>query len=416
MIHKLKRRFTLLATATMALLVAILLLIINLVNYSLLVSETESILDVLSQPNIPDFIKNEEVDKETITEPLNFFMPPGMSGEVLFESRFFTVMESSEGKVEEPDFSRITMIDSRSSEKYVRAARESKKNSGFVGQFRYKKTSFGKKTRILFLDCGRKLDAFYSFLRTSVGVGVLGCVAMFFVFFFASGRIIKPIAESYEKQKRFISDAGHEIKTPLTIINANVDILEGECDREELEEIRGQIFKLTDLTNHLVLLSKMEEEGHQVSMSEFSLSELVEKNATTFRPLAAATEITFDANLEPGVMMNGSKELMDQLLVILLDNAVKYTPTNGHIDISLTKGKKNAVLTVGNTTSKEISEKELTNVFERFYRMDASRNSSTGGHGIGLSIAKAIVETHKGSIQASTKTGFDFHITMNFPL
>ena len=271
-------------------------------------------------------------------------------------------------------------------------------------------------TRIFFLDCGRKLDSFHSFLRTSLCVGLLGCVVVFIAFIFVSGRIVKPIAESYEKQKRFVSDAGHEMKTPLTIINANLDLLDGEAGKEELDEIRTQTRRMTELTNNLVYLSKMEESEHKTAMVEMPLSDIVGETVNSFHTLTASKNIEMSADIAGGITANGSPDAIRRLASILLENAVKYSPDGGKITVTLSQNKKNATLSVYNTTETEIDKATLPYVFDRFYRTDASRNSETGGHGIGLSIAKAIVTVHGGSISASTESGRDFRITAVIPL
>ena len=165
-------------------------------------------------------------------------------------------MVSNDGEVLQSDLSRIVSVGDDSAKEYIAKALGSGAQRGFIGNFRYSKTTDESGTRILFLDCGRKLDSFKSFLWISVIVGLAGCVAVFLAFVFTAGRIVSPIAESYEKQKRFISDAGHEIKTPLTIINANVDLLESDGEKEELTDIRFRTKRLTELTDDLILLSK----------------------------------------------------------------------------------------------------------------------------------------------------------------
>ena len=227
---------------------------------------------------------------------------------------------------------------------------------------------------------------------------------------------MKPIAESYEKQKRFVSDAGHEMKTPLTIINANLDLLDGEIDEEELDDIRTQTKRMTELTNNLVYLSKMEESEHETAMVEMPLSDIVGETVNSFHTLAASKNIEMSADIAGGITAKGSPDAIRRLASILLENAVKYSPDGGKITVTLSQSKKNATLSVYNTTETEIDKATLPYVFDRFYRTDASRNSETGGHGIGLSIAKAIVTVHGGGISASTESGMDFRITAVIPL
>lgn len=413
MINKLKKKFLIIGTVFMFILMASLVTAMNLVNYFKVCSEADSVLDVIAKP-----FSQINGDKKPAFDPkdADFFVPSDMSPEVPYESRFFAVRVSSDGEIEQSDLSRIVSVDNESAEYYIRKALDSNNDRGFIGHFRYLKTTDENGTRILFLDCGRKLDSFMSFLWISVFFGLAGCVVVFIAFILTAGKIVAPIAESYEKQKRFISDAGHEIKTPLTIINANVDLLELDEEKEELTEIRQQTKRLTELTNNLVMLSKMDESGHTIQKIDFPLSDLVSETAGSFRAPAAAGNIDIDLNITQGITLNGSPDSIRQLVSLLMDNAVKYSPSGGRITLELSVHRKTAVLSVGNTTKEKVRNEDMTRIFDRFYRTDSSRNSETGGHGIGLSIAKAITELHGGSISASTKDGTDFCITVKLPI
>lgn len=410
MINKLKRRFLLLGTVFMFVLMSVLVLIMNLVNYREVAQESDSVIDMLSQPNLPFFGEQ----GSSGSDETDLFIPPGMSPEVPYESRFF-IVTASDGTVRF-ELSRIISLDQDTAKAYITKALESGKERGFIGDYRYRKTEDESGFRLVFLDCGRKLDQFRSFLWISVIVGLCGCLLAFILFALSARRIVAPIAEGYEKQKRFISDAGHEIKTPLTIINANVDLLELDGEKEELSEIREQTKRLTGLTNDLVMLSKMEEAEHTLKKIDFPLSDLVSETAASFRAPAAARGLSLETVIEPGVTLYGAPDSIRRLVSVLLDNAVKYSKEGGSVKLGLTPHRKQAVLTVSNDAAEPVNEGDLAHIFDRFYRADASRNSSTGGHGIGLSIAKAIVEAHGGSISASTKTGDDFCVTANIPL
>lgn len=413
MINKLKRKFIILATASMLALMAALVGIMNIINYSVVVKESDATLEVLSKTPSAFFDKDDHPGKPP--EKDDKLIPRGMSPEVPYESRFFSVTVAADGAVGEADFSRILSVDGDSVDKYVVKA-QSGGRRGFVGQFRYLKTDTSDGTRIVFLDCGRKLDAFRSFLLTSLAVGLGGCVVVFVAFLLVSGKIVKPIAESYEKQKRFVSDAGHEMKTPLTIINANLDLLDGEAGKEECDEIRSQTKRMTDLTNNLIYLSKMEEAEHRPAKVEMPLSDIICETVASFHSLIASKNIHLSADIAPDITLRGSPDAIRRLASALLENAVKYSPAGGKITVGLAQSRKTATFTVRNGTETDIDRASLLRVFDRFYRTDASRSSETGGHGIGLSIAKAIVEAHGGSIAASTESGKDFGITATLPL
>lgn len=415
MIKKLKRKFIVLATVSIFTLMTVLVGIMNAINFSSVVAETDRILHVLSQPNAP-FAEDPSFPGRPPQE-IRDFVPHGMSPEVPYEARYFTAMISGNGNVIESDISRIISVDRKSVDSFVREAITNGRERGFVGQFRYMKQTDDRMTRIIFLDCGRKLDSFRRFMWTSVSVGLLGCIIVFVVFLFAAGRIVRPIAESYEKQKRFITDAGHEMKTPLTIIGANLDLLESDYgDNESLADIRSQTKRLSALTGDLVYLSKMEESDEPLAKTEFPVSDLISETAQQFRPIAQAKMQTYRIQVEPNLTMFGSPDAICRLVSVLLDNAMKYSPDGGAVTMELASHKKDLSISVGNTAAVQLSEDELSRLFDRFYRADGSRNSETGGHGIGLSIAKAITTAHNGKISAETENSSEFKITVTLPL
>ena len=412
MIKTLKRKFIITATVSMFALMTVLVLIMNVVNYCEVVSETKSVMDVISRQDMPPAGEN---PPPFMPENVRAFVPPDMSPEVPYESRFFTVILSQDGEVIKSDLSRIISVDDDSAKSYIDKALKSNNSQGFVDQFRFSKTEDENGTRIIFLDCGRRLDSFRFFLLISIIVGLFGCLVAFAAFMLAAGRIVAPIAESYENQKRFISDAGHEIKTPLTIIGANVDLLETDGEKEELTDIRRQTERLTELTNNLIKLSKMEEAEHTAVKLEMPFSDIVSETVNGFRAPALSKEIDLTADVEQGITLCGSADDIRQLISILLDNAVKYTPRGGKITVETSAHKKSVTLSVVNTSAEKIDDSEIKHVFDRFYRTDKSRNSETGGHGIGLAIAKAIAEAHSGSIAASSESGNDFCIKVTLP-
>lgn len=218
-----------------------------------------------------------------------------------------------------------------------------------------------------------------------------------------SKRIVRPVAESYEKQKQFITDAGHELKTPLTIIGADADLAEMEWGENQwIQDIRRQTQRLTELTQDLIYLSRMEEEGLSLQSIDFPLSDVAEEMAHSFLPLAQNQGKRLEIAVQPMLSFRGDEKSIRQLCSILLDNALKYSPQEGELLFRLEKQGKNILLSVSNTTSQPIKKEELCHLFDRFYRTDPSRNSLIGGYGLGLSIARSIVTAHKGKIRAES--------------
>lgn len=408
MIRKLKLKFVVLAMTALFCLLAVIVAGMNVINYNSVVREADMILSVLSQNRgtFPEF-------GGEFGRPL----PNNMSPEVPYESRYFSVSLNESGDIVNTETSRIASVDENTAIEYAKTVSNRNKTQGFIDEYRYVLRSEPNGIRIVFLDCGRTLGSFYNFLTASIAMAFLGFIIVFVVIFICSGKIIKPIAESYEKQKRFITDAGHEIKTPLTIINANVDILEMELgENESLTDIQQQTKRLASLTNDLVMLARMEESENTLQKIEFPVSDVVMEIAKPFQTLALQQGKELVCNIQPMLTLNGNDKAIEQLVSIFMDNALKYSPEGGSISLDLVKQNKTIYLSVFNTTETEIRQNQLNQIFDRFYRIDSSRNSETGGHGIGLSVAKAIVSAHGGKIEAWSRDGHSFQISASFPI
>lgn len=409
MIKKLKIKLILLTMTSVFLLLFSLVTAMNLVNYSSITREADRLLADLADGRVlfPDEKPPQKPDKP--------HKDPHLSNDHT-ESRYFSVYVDKDGTFLDADLSEIGSISTDTAKAYAEEVYDEDKTRGFYDSFRYLRIETAENTRIIFLDCKNQLHAFDTFLIVSVSSAAVGFLLVLLVFTFFSSRIIRPIAESYEKQKRFITDAGHEIKTPLTIIGANVDILEMEIEsNESLDDIRRQTKRLTALTNDLVYLARMEESEQSVPMVEFPISETVRETAEPFRAVALADDKTWICDILPMMTVKGNDKAIRQLVSILLDNALKYSPRGGTVSLKLFQQGHSAVLTVYNTTAMPIDPATLGRVFDRFYRTDPSRNSKTGGHGIGLSIAKAIVHSHGGKIAASSDDTHSFRITVTLP-
>ncbi len=407
MIRRLKIKFIVLALSALFILLSVIVAGMNLLNYREVVGEADMILSLLSQNQgtFPD--PEEEIDE---------WLPPDMSPEIPFETRFFSVLVDEAGETAHIDTGSIRAIDSGTADRYAREVLEGSRDRGFVGAYRYQKMEEPEGMRITFLDCGRKLDLFQNFVIFSVSMSLLGYLITAVVICFFAGRFIRPVAESYNKQRRFITDVSHEIKTPLTIISANADVLKMDMGENEcLEDIQQQTKRLTGLTNDLVYLARMDESEDGVQMIEFPVSDVVQEAAAPFKALSQAQNKELNLSIQPMLSMRGNNPAIFQLVSILLDNALKYSPGESRIDLKFEKQNRKLVLSVKNTSLLPITSENLRHVFDRFYRTDPSRNSETGGHGIGLSLAQAIVNAHSGKITASSPDGKTFLVTAAFP-
>lgn len=408
MIKKLQRKFILVSMAAFLAVLTVIIAGINIANYVKVVHEADELLSILSS-NRGAFPAGHGGRGQ---------LPPHMSPEIPYETRFFSVVLAQEtSRVVQVETSRIISVSRNDAIAYAKQILESNQNKGFIKSYRFSIHAEGANVRVIFLDCGRKLESFRSFLLASITISLLGFILVFTLIAFFSNRIVKPISESYEKQKRFITDAGHELKTPITVINADLDVLNMEFGENEwLDDIKKQVKRLTELTNDLIFLARMEESDNQLQMVEFPFSDVVSETAGSFQALAQTQNKEFACNIQPMLSLKGNEKSIRQLVGILLDNAQKYSPENGKISINVRRQNGAIILSVYNTTRNVIPEESLPKLFERFYRIDPSRNSQTGGYGIGLSIAKAIVSAHNGKIHGTTEDGHSLLITVTFPV
>lgn len=411
MIGKLRKKFIAIAVLSTFLVLSIIISGIHIMNYNRIENNSDRMLSLISENggkmpfDKPKFLmgKKDDIDRK---EMMHF------SPETPYETRYFSVFINENGVVERADTGRIAAIDTENAVLYAKEVYNGNKTKGFEGNYRFLKYEENGTTIITFLDCTRELEGFKSFVLISVIVSILGLIAVSVLIVIASKIILKPVEESYLKQKQFITNAGHEIKTPLTIIDANTEVIEminGES--EWTDSIKNQVKRLSSLTADLISLSRMEEESRFV-MNDFPISEVIEEESDVFKNMAEIKGKEMTVEIEKNINYKGDEKAIRQLASILLENAIKYTNDNGKIDVKLKKNGRKIQFSVYNTVRK-ITKEDTERMFERFYRADSSRNSETGGYGIGLSIASAIVSAHKGKIKAETTDEKSLKITVN---
>ncbi len=346
-----------------------------------------------------------ELDKEQMTKDFKEKFK-NLSAETPFDTRYFTATVDGSGTVVAVNTGNIAAVTEEEAQNYAEELAQKGKTGGFYGNgYKFTTLETDEGTMYIFLDCSREFSTFYSFLTASVMISLAGLALVFVLVVILSKMAVKPVAESYEKQKQFITDAGHELKTPLTIIDANTEIIEMDYSESEwTESIKNQVKRLAELTQNLVFLSKMDEDSSKLNLADFSISDAVYDTAQSFEAVAKSNGKELEIEVEDNLSYCGDEYSIRRLVSLLLDNALKYSSDGSKIEIALSQSGKDRILTVKNSAdSVEIGS--LDKWFERFYRADASRNSKTGGSGIGLSTAKAIVEAHKGKIHAESKDG-----------
>lgn len=415
MIRRLQRKFILLAVLSVSAVLLVLIGTINIINYRNMVADADSTLQILAEHNgyFPmQYRMLPEEGGQTSSFP---FGRRNATPELPYQTRYFTSFFNSDGKLYHINMENIASIDGSGAITLAQEIFETGKEKGFAGDYRFRRCSLESGTMLIFLNISREQATVRSFLLASISISLAGLLAVLLLLILFSGRIVRPIAESYEKQKQFITDAGHELKTPITIINADADVLETELeDSEWLADIRKQTGRLTSLTSDLIYLSKMAEDGTGLMMTGFPLSDTVEETVQSFRAVAMSRNLSLSEEIQPGISMNGDEKSIGRLVSILLDNACKYTPEGGSISVSLEKSGRSIQLTVNNTTE-NIAQGSADMLFERFYRADSSRNSESGGFGLGLAVAKAVSEAHKGKIRAWSEDGTSLKVRAEFP-
>lgn len=412
MLQKLRIKFILLAMGVLFIVLAAIMGVVNLLNYRHVVGSADRTLEILISNDgcFPDQSLEEQ------SHPGRGPFAPRMSPELPFETRFFTVRLNQDGDVLFADTGKIAAVSQETAVEYAREIAQSGKTSGFIGEYRFAAEPDGEENMIIFLDCGRQLNAVRSFFFISAGISLAGFLAVSALLYIFSARIVKPIAESYEKQRQFITNASHDLKTPITIIDADLDVLEMEHGENEwLQDIAKQTRRLAELIQELVFLSRMEEKENHFQMIDFPLSDVVGETAQSFESLAVTQEKTLIVQVQPMLSYCGDEKAIRQLVSILMDNALKYSDDRGTIRIALEKADRCIRLTTHNTCG-PITAEETKHLVDRFYRGDQSRNSQTGGYGIGLSIAKAIVEAHRGDFVCKTTDGHSLTITAILPI
>ena len=396
MLRRLQWRFI---GITMGATLAVLLLLlgaIHLINYWNFRSSADAMLRLIAENDgrLPEYgqVAAGELRPE-----------PGLSytEETPFLTRFFVVRGDASHRVVAVEMEQIAEISEEDARAYYAEAAERGPGYGFCGTYRYYLTADGDGELAVFLNCERDLRSVYTFLGISASVAVVAYGLVFVAVYLLSKRIIRPMLRSLEKQRQFVTDAGHELKTPMTIISTSADVLDAELPGNEwVANIRCQAARLSDLIANLVTLSRMDEESLPVRPDAFVLSEAVWDVAAQFRAVAEARGKQLQLDIQDDVSFRGEAAAIQQMLSLLLDNAVKYADDGSVIRLRLRR-ERSVVLEISNACRLP-PDVDTERLFDRFYRLDPARSRESGGSGIGLAVARAIAERHGGTLRAET--------------
>lgn len=405
MFKSLRRKFITTAVGSVAVVIAILAIALNFINYYKLEERIDTTLEDASRSQALIKIFAEDGDDLIITKN---------SSSTTDYNGFSIAKVDDSGRIIKTyrDDTLIPNQDALQS-KVIEALKEGK-TSGFIGSYRFLKAETNVGNLILFLNCQRELDSQHSFEKNSLLISIGVIASVFVLIVLISKRVIAPIQETYIKQKQFITGASHELKTPLAIISSNADVLEMmNGDSKWTQNIHNQVDRLTSLVNSLVVFSRMEEKD-TVERTRFDLTNALESRIEDFNELANFQKKNIVTDIDPDLYYFGEEASIVQLMDILLENAIKYAPEDSGISVSLKKNRKYAILKVSNKAT--VQKGDLSKVFERFYRLDESRNSAIKGYGIGLSMAQLIAEKHKETIRAYAPEDGIFKIEVRFTL
>lgn len=288
---------------------------------------------------------------------------------------------------------------------YITQILNHNKKSGMTDNYSFCTEKKSNGTVMVFTDRTAEINIMNKLKRTTVVVGIISIIFLSVGAYFISGLIVRPLKDTFEKQKQFISDASHELKTPLTVISTNADVLSGEIgDNKWLNYIQDQAERMNVLVNDLLSLTRLENKSNNFIQTDFNLSQAVVNTALPFECQAFETNKNFVLNIDENISVYGSEQHIKQMAGIFIDNALKYSKDGGTVRVSLTKQDGKAVFSVYNTGT-GVKEEDKYRIFERFYRSDESRNRSTGGYGLGLAIAKSIIDKHKFKIEVENEEG-----------
>ncbi|MBF1299857.1 MAG: HAMP domain-containing histidine kinase [Parvimonas sp.] len=392
---KLRKKFIYFSVGIISIVILAILAFVNVANFYNLKHSSDELLKTLIENNgvMPSFaVVNENADEKKTLYLKNF------------SNRFFTVRTDNQKNIVTVNTDDVFFTSASDAVDYAKEVLAKGKHSGYYKGFKYMVENTDKGKLIAFVDVVKDFDVFYSNLGNSVIISLLVLGLVTFFSYVLSKKAVAPMVQAYEKQNAFITDASHELKTPLAIIKTSADVLEMEGGESKWTgNIHKQVNRLNGLIGNLISLTKLEE-SDDLDKLDFSFSDVLNDCVTDVKDYALSLDKNIVTDIEDGISFKGNEKLIRQVIGILLDNAIKYAKENSDINVRLTKQNKKIVFTVENEAD-NLEIKNYNILFERFYRADSSRNSKTGGYGIGLSIAQSIVLKHKGKISADSFDG-----------
>ena len=407
MLKKMRWRFIGAAMAAFTAVVLTLLCFVNLWNYVSVTRQQDETLSRLIEVEDQKAPFSPERDKPPFDDWAHF------SPEVQYSLRFFSVHYAPDGTVMRVNQDYIASISESDAERYAQAVLAGEKSKGYENGYRYLVSASEMETVVLFLNSERELQTMRSLLWITLAIAGGSLLVVFGLVVLFSRRAIMPYLKNMEAQKQFITNASHELKTPLTAISTSADVLAMEhTDDEWVKNIQSQAGRLSKLIGNLVTLSRLDEENPFPVRTEFSLSDALWEIGEPFVSVSQAKGKAYTQDIGGGLTVTGDRAAIQQTVSILLDNALKYSPDGGSIRLAAQRSGKRVEITVSNTAD-AARHTDTARLFDRFYRADESHSNTVSGTGIGLSIAKATVEAHGGKIfAAQSGNTMIFHVLL----
>lgn len=407
MLKKMRWHFILAAMLAVFIMLVAVLAGINVWNYHTTAERADQQIQEIygfESGKVPGMENSEENASQPVPPDI-FNRPDDHDPEAPYTTRFFIVRLDEEGNVTDVSTDFIASVTQTEAEEFARKVLNEKRQVGYYKNYRFQILAKKNDNIVIFLNTTMKLRSVRNVLLISCLVGVVCFLVVFLLVILLSKRAMKPYIRNIERQKRFITDASHEIKTPLTSIATSVDVIEMEYGEDEwTRNIHKQTSKMSRMVADLVTLSRLDEENPFLERTEFSLSDAVWEVAEPFASLAKAQGKKYSQRIEENLTLCGNPDATRQMISVLLDNAMKYSDENGTIRLDVYKVHGKTKIEVFNTCVLEETQ-NLSRLFDRFYRPDNSRSRKTGGSGIGLSIAQAVAEAYGGKIKVSSKDG-----------
>ena len=404
MINKLKKKVFLILNTSITVILLGIILIFAYMNYKNTLNTATVMMDRFNE-----FDKKQMDMKEPPTDSEQEKQePPEMMQDSVIDGNYYFAIEN--GKIISNSGEKNSQLEEIALKAYAK-----NKESGIIENYIYKtqKDQNSGKTIIMLTENETTIIRIKFIYIISITAGILVIILTHFISKKITNMIVKPVAETIEKQKQFISDASHELKTPLAVIEANAEVLESQVGTSKwMQYIQSEIASMDKLINNLLYLAKTENIKEIKNKETFDLSSEVKMISSMFESMAYEKKVHINYNVAENIKFNGAKEDIKRILSTLIENAIMHTKENGKIYIELNKEKNNTIIQVKNE-GEPIPEAEREKIFERFYRVDKSRNRKEKRYGLGLAIAKSIVEQYNGKIEVQCSNGITtFKVTI----